>query len=78
MDVESFQFTTTIIQATASGCCDFLAQCILVRINYCTYHLFYSPKSLKIYRCWIVWGQNIYVVIFPSILAIGYLGQSID
>ena len=37
---------------------------------------FYSPKSSKIYRCWIVWGQNIRVVIIPSLLAIAYLGQS--
>ena len=67
----------TIIQATASGCCDFLAQSILVRINHCTYHGFYSPKSSKIYRCWIVWRRNICVVILPLILAIAYLGQSI-
>ena len=37
---------------------------------------FYSPKSSKIYRCWIVWGQDIRVVIIPSFLAIAYLGQS--
>ena len=43
-----------------------------------TYHpLVYSHKSLKIYRCWIVWGQNIRVVIIPSFLAVAYLGQSI-
>jgi hypothetical protein len=80
IDIESLQFHIAIIQNIASGCCDFLAQCILVRINHlsCTYHPFYSPKSSKIYRCWIVWGQNIRVVIVPSILAITYLGQSID
>ena len=44
----------------------------------CTYHPFYSPKSSKIYRCWIVWGQVIGVVIVPSFLAITFLGQSID
>ena len=37
---------------------------------------FFSPKSSKIYRCWIVWGKNIRVVIIPSFLAITYLGQS--
>jgi hypothetical protein len=77
IDAESYQFHLQIIQTTVNGCCDFLAQCILVRINHCTYHPFYSPKSSKIYRCWIVWGQNIRVVIVPSILAIIYLGQSI-
>ena len=67
----------TCLQAVSSGCCDFLAQCILVRINHCTYHPFYSPKSSKIYRCWIVWGQNIRVVIVPSFFTVAYLGRSI-
>ena len=66
-----------LVQIIATACCDFIAQCIIVRINHCTYHPFYSPKSAKIYRCWIVWGQNIRVVIIPSFLAIAYLGQSI-
>ena len=70
-------FPLQILQSVSSGCCDFLAQCILVRINQCTYHSFYSPKSSKIYRCWIVWGQNIRVVIIPSFLAVAYLGRSI-
>jgi hypothetical protein len=39
---------------------------------------FTHPKISKIYRCWIVWGQNIRVVIIPSFLAIVYLGQSIQ
>ena len=68
--------TLEIVQLISSGC-DFLAQGILVRINHCTYHPFYSPKSSKIYRCWIVWGQNIRVVIIPSFLAVAYLGRSI-
>ena len=38
--------------------------------------LFTYSKSSKIYRCWIVWGQDIRVVIIPSLLAIAYLGQS--
>jgi len=37
------------------GCCDFIAQCILI------------------HRCWIVYGQNIRVIIIPSILAFAYL-----
>ena len=43
----------------------------------CIHHLFYSPKSSKIHRCWIVWGKNIHIVIIPSFLAITLLGQSI-
>ena len=42
------------------------------------YHPFYPPKSPKIYRCWIMWGKNIYIVIIPSFLAITYIGQSIS
>ena len=41
----------------------------------CFIHL--AWKSSKIYRCWIVWGKNIWVVIVPSFLAITYMGQSI-
>ena len=76
---ESTQIYITILQTTVNGCCDFLAQCILVRIlNHCTYHPFYSPKSSKIYRCWIVWGQIISVVIVPLFLVITCLGLSIN
>ena len=75
IDVPSFSLQT--VQTITSGCCDFLAQCILVRINHRTYHSFCSPKSSKIYRCWIVWSENIRVVIIPSFLAVAYLGQSI-
>ena len=76
LDSQSMLFYIKIFQTTANGCCDFIAQCILVRISHCTYyHLFYSPKSSKIYRCWIVWGKNIWVIIVPSFLAITYIGQ---
>jgi hypothetical protein len=64
-----------IVQAIANGSCDFIAQCILVRINHFTYHPFYSPKSSKIFRCWIVWGQDIRVIIIPSFLATAYISQ---
>jgi hypothetical protein len=79
IDSQPTIFRLSIVQTTVSGCCDFIAQCIIVRINHydCTYQPFYSPKSSKIYRCWIVWGQNIRAVIIPLILAITYLGQSI-
>ncbi|KAF8815850.1 hypothetical protein BYT27DRAFT_7191864 [Phlegmacium glaucopus] len=42
------------VQGAVLGCCDFIAQSILI------------------YRCWIVWGCNIRVVILPSILAVAY------
>ena len=41
-------YNLTLVQTTASGCCDFLAQSILVRMNHwhssCPYHPFYSPQ----------------------------------
>ena len=66
----------SVVQGTVNACCDFTAQCIIVRINHsiCIYHLFYSPESSKIYRCWIVWGKKIPFVIIPSFLAITLLG----
>jgi len=33
----------------------------------------FIAQSILIYRCWIVWGQNIRVVIVPSILAFAFL-----
>ena len=70
-------FRLGVVQTVASGCCDFIAQCIMVRINHYTYlnNPSYSHKSSKIYRCWIVWDQNIRIIIFPSFLAIAYIGQ---
>ena len=75
IDSQSLLFRIAIVEPTVFGCCDFIAQFILVRINNYTYHLFYSPKSSKIYRCWIVWGKNIWVAIVPLFLAITYIGQ---
>ena len=74
---QSIYFRDSIVQMTVDGLCDFIAQSTLVCINHCAYqyHLLYSPKSSKIYRCWIVWGKNIRVVIIPSLLAITYIGQ---
>ena len=79
IDLQPIIHRIGLVQYTVNTCCDFTSQCILVRINHssCNYHSFYSPKFSKIYRCWIVWGQNIYIVIIPSFLAITLLGQSI-
>ena len=79
-DAQLMIFRLGIVQTVVSGCCDLIAQCIMVRINYCTYlnHPFYSTKSSKIYRCWIVWDQNIRFVIIPSFLAIAYIGRSLS
>ena len=77
-ELQSMLSRITIVQIIATGLCDFIAQCILVRIIHYTYHPFYSPKSSKIYRCWIVWGKNIRFVIIPSFLAIAYIGQPLN
>ena len=74
-DSQSLIYHIAIVQIVANGSCDLIAQCILVRINHWTYHPFCSSKSSKIFRCWIVWGKDIRVVIIPSILAITYIGQ---
>ena len=71
----SLRYRMAVVSSLFSGGCDFMAQSILVRITY-VYYSFSLSKSQKIYRCWIVWNHNIRVVIFPSILAIAYLGQS--
>jgi hypothetical protein len=71
----SMLYRIYIVQVISSGSCDFIAQCILVRLNHQDHHPFYSPESLKIFRCWIVWGKDIRVVIVPSFLAITYIGQ---
>ena len=67
----------SILTRIVIACSDFTSQCIIVRTNHssCVY-LFYSPESSKIYRCWIVWGKNIRVVIIPSFLTITFLGKS--
>ena len=75
LQLASMLYRVSVVQTTANGLCDFIGQCILVRINYYTYHPFYTPKYSKIFRCWILWGKNMCVVIIPSFLAIGYLGQ---
>ncbi|KAF8800726.1 hypothetical protein BYT27DRAFT_7116760, partial [Phlegmacium glaucopus] len=36
----------------------------------------FIAQSVLIYRCWIVWGCNIRVVIIPSILAFTFLGTT--
>jgi hypothetical protein len=74
---QSMIFLINIVQVIANGSCDFIAQGILVRINHLVYHPFYSLKSSKIFRCWIVWGKDIRVVIIPSFLAIAFIGQYI-
>ena len=64
-----------VTEATLFGCCDFIAQCILVRTANNTPFISFIYAS-KIHRCWIVYGQDIRVVIIPSILAFAYLGPS--
>ena len=74
---ESMLIRLSTVQAIVIGFCEFIARCTLVHINHYTYHPFYSLKSSKIYRCWIVWGKNIGVMIVPSFLAITLISQSI-
>ena len=36
-DSRQIIYRLAIVQTLASGCCDFIAQCIMVSINHCTY-----------------------------------------
>ena len=40
IDTQSTFYCTQFVQSTVNGCCDLIAQFILVRINHCTYHPF--------------------------------------
>jgi hypothetical protein len=74
---QSMIYRVYIVQTVANGSCDFIAQSNLVCLNHRAYpsHPIYSPKSSKIFRCWIVWGKDTRVVIIPLFLAIAYIGQ---
>ena len=50
-----------IVQTIASGCCDFVAQCILVRIKHCTYHPFYS---LNLQRSTVVGSSGVIISVW--------------
>ena len=36
-DSRQIIYRLAIVQTLANGCCDFIAQCIMVSINHCTY-----------------------------------------
>ena len=61
---------------TANALCDFISQGILVGLN--RYLYLFLCQFWKIYRCWVIWGRNIRVIIIPSILSLAFLGQSIN
>ena len=77
--LESRLIRISIVQTTINACCDFISQSIIVLISHSSYiyYPFYSPKSSQIYRCYMVWGGDIRIVIIPSFLAFTVLGQSI-
>ena len=71
----SIYYPLSFVQPTLVGCCDVIAQFILVRILNIIIRFIQGAKSSKIYRCWLVWGKNIRVIIIPSLLAITYICQ---
>ena len=79
IDLVSILNRIRAVQLTVDSFCDFTSQGILVCIDHsnCIYYPFYSPKSSKIYRCWIIWGKNTRIVIIPLFLAITFLCQCI-
>ena len=66
----------SMIQVILFTCCDIIGQLILVRTSVDAYYSIYSLKHSKIYRCWIVWGRSIRVVIVPLFLVFAFLGLS--
>jgi len=36
----------------------------------------FISQGILIYRCWIIWGGNVRVIIMPSILTLAFLAQS--
>jgi hypothetical protein len=47
IDLQLMVFRLSVVQTIASGLCDFIAQCIIVRINNCTYHSIYIHLNLQ-------------------------------
>ena len=70
------QYHLQIIEITVFAICDVLAQFILVRTMAMVMIIIHLILQ-KIYRCWIVWGYSIRVVIIPSLLAFIFLGPLI-
>ena len=75
IDMLKMYFRLSFVKAAVIGCCDLIAQFILVRILNIVIRFIQGAKSSKIYRCWLVWGKNIRVIIIPSLLAITYICQ---
>ena len=75
----NLMYRMSFVSAAINGFCDFISQSILVcttSSHYAYRSSYHSSKTLKIYRCWIVWGRDTRVVIVPSILTFAFLGLS--
>ena len=76
--IQTIFYHLEIIVVVLFACCDFIAQSILVRTTGTMLIIYFIHLILqKIYRCWIVWGYSIRVVIVPSFLAFAFLGSLI-
>ncbi|KAF8815185.1 hypothetical protein BYT27DRAFT_7334049 [Phlegmacium glaucopus] len=66
VDIARFTYNHIIGDLTTTFQLGFLQTMV---VGFCDF----IAQSILIYRCWIVWGCNIRVVILPSILAVAYL-----
>ena len=58
-EVQRMLLRLAILQTVASGCCDFIAQCIMVHINHCTYRFIHL--NLQRYTVAGLFGEKISV-----------------
>ncbi|KAF8815214.1 hypothetical protein BYT27DRAFT_7334064 [Phlegmacium glaucopus] len=65
-DIANFTYAVILWNPTTILRLSFLQTTV---VGFCDF----IAQSILIYRCWIVWGCNIRVVILPSILAVAYL-----
>jgi len=55
----------------------FLVDSLLVRINGFTQEEILN-SALQIYRCWIVWNSNYYVIVLPTLMLIASTGKLVS
>lgn len=70
-----YNFAYPVIQTLLIWLADALVVCLLLSLHP---YLFFEVTSPQIYRCWIVWRYNYYVIILPSLLlALSVVANSI-
>lgn len=77
--VEEFSKTSSWINVISMGCYvvqTFVGDSILVRILYFLLHIVAWTDFTKLYRCWILWGRNWFVILAPAASWLAGTGKS--